>query len=1369
MMMEIPPEIDTNNGDDGDEDKGGNRENLVESISRVNKRGYIAKSVNIIRDLNQVQLHRPDSFKLYSNTYQLPIESFSLDDTVDNIENDSNIVFCSQDDVYDRFKISLYKRRTIDSPSIAVLALGGSGSGKSYTLFGNCDENNNRGILPRFLEEVFFNSEFNHFNASHVQIGGFLVNNEQIIDLYNPSQSFSYQGSLAYSNSLGVLLLPTHTTIHTNAVQCLTTLRNLLQSASYILANDNCSDIFNNSHLLFQIRVISKENNHYFTATFAEIASLSVPNPTTNTANNSLDRLAGTSLSYTSINALKKSVNNKKSKIVSAENRMKDIEVVTHESVLTYLFQDELYKQPDCYVIACLRGDQDAFNDNYNCLDFINKLDVSSAARGVDNSDTGVLKSSKLNDVLKALKREIELETGKLKYVVDEDSKESANRQKKMGSIQESLKMANEKPNRDREVLPSSKNSNIYSDNYLVSLQYEKVSYLIKMFDLISSIIGNNNDAVIENYNIVEVEKKVDPQTANSAYIIHKVHQDMDTLIDNENKNNKKAPNKKGSNDDKRFKVHLVDYIRAWLHSNGIHVIGIDEIFPFNVSVPLLLPNIDNNSFSWRDNYNNEDVYLESISPNSLSAYFNKIFLKLNGKSVFKCKSSDISRYTLPSHILKLPREKDAIFSLFSPGSIEEIKYSDELDNKQSQNFHENCKNYLASVSTSNVTDQSVYESTKIINIHGHDLLPYHCAISEQYDDVTIIPYFIRSNNNSDEDDSDIVSLVAVNGSVIRKYQSVALRDQDIISIGYCKFFRLNIPRRKLFDDYNNSNDLSIDERLFRNLSPWEYCLIKSSKQILKTEIDKCEKERRNRMHLNVNREVAATNKSFLMDPITSMTSPEPSNDDVNNIYNHISFYQLARIGEMIISSCLASYYSSEMRRGIKYSFSIKHVGVVQKHGNNNHLVGGESVKKSITDIDGLNHISLLMDDNSLSLPLLVPKNIVNSIDSHNVDNYTRDKGSDSNPLMSNEVYNIFNISIACHESKGTGTWMWLNHIMMERLTLMKDMYSVFISCWCQRDPMWLDTMYTPDHNSFLDTVTDELLGVSYLYLSSLYYLLDINDTTPIVNFKGNVVGYIKINVRAWIDEIEMLPEYLSVDKECKLTDFTNKKLILVFHIDGLRHLPPSLCAAVYVYFKFYMHGNGYKTIRHPGMCVNPTLSCPIRVEQRITKDFEEYIKMGALEIEVFGKTKAPLKHVSPLIIRDVGEPLKLRQMVLGLPNKKIDDEDNDVQPEIDESELKQNEIDSLTAENAALNESLEAAEKQLAYYKKVNEKLMGDKDDYDKYKAQMLASIEREKDKVKLLEQQINELSSSKGSKSIKTSMKQNNSNSNNNGCNIM
>ena len=1365
--MDNSNENDPNDGDGENDDKGGNRENLVESISRVNKRGYNEKSVDIIRDLNQVQLHRPDSFKLYSNAHQLPIEVFSLDDTIDNIDI-NNHSFSTQDEIYERFKISLYKRRAINSPSIAVLALGGSGSGKSYTLFGNCDDNDNRGILPRFLEEIFFYTEYDHFHASHVQIGGFILNNEQIVDLYNPSQSFSYQGSLAYSVSLGASVLPINTMIHTNAIQCLTTLKTLLQSASYILANDNNSDIFNNAHLIFQIRVISKENNHYFNATFAEISSLSLPNPKVNIANNSLDRLAGTSLSYTSINSLKKSVDTKKSKTTSPENRLKEIEAITHESVLTYLFQDELYKQPDCYVIACLRGDQHAFNVNYNCLDFINKLDISSAARGTDNNEMGVLKSSNLNDVFKSLKKEIEVETNKLKYLIDEGVKEAASRSKKM-SIQESLKMTNEKPTRDRETLPSSKHNSIYSDNYLVSIQFEKVLFLIKNFDLISAIISNNSlNEVIESFNIVEVEPKIDPQSAgNITYIIHKTHKDMDTIIESESVN-KKAPKKKVGDEDKYIKAYVIDYVRAWLYSNGIHVIGIDETFPFDTSkIQLLLPNIDNNEYSWRDNYKFDDAYLESICPNSLSASFNKIFLKLNGKTVFKCNSGDISRYTLSSHILKLPREKDVIFSTFSPGSMEEMQYANDFDKKQNQMFHENVNNYFNSINTSNSSGRSVYEVAKVVSVHGHDLLPYHCAIHEEFDDITIIPYFISSNTNDDGNESDVVSLVAVNGSVIRKYQSVALYDEDIISIGLSKFFRVNIPRRKLFDDLND--DLSIDEKLFRYSSPWEYCVIKSSKQNLKSAIEVCEQERRDRMHLNVNREIAVANKSFLMDSITSMTSFEPLMDDINTIYNHITFYQLSRIGEMIIAANLASYYSNEMRRGVVYSFTLKHVGIIPNQGHNSNLIGGESVKKSITDIDGLNYISLLMNDNSLSLPLLVPNNIVTNIDSHNVDDYTKDKNSINNTIIFNEVYNIFNISIACNESKGTGSWTWLNHIMMERLSLMKEMYSVFNNCWCRRDPMWLDTLYTPDRNSFLDTVQDELVGVAYLYLNSLYYLLDINDVTPIVNFKGNVVGYVKINVRAWIDEIEMLPEYLSVDKECKLSDFTNKKLILVFYIDGLRHLPSSLCAAVYVYFKFYMHGTGYKTIRHPGMCVNPTLSCPIRVEQRITKDFEDYIKMATLEIEVFGKTKAPLKNMSPLTILGVGEPLILRNMILGLSNNEVENEDDDYQPEIDESELKQNEIDALTAENATLNESLEVAEKQLAYYKKINEKLACDKDDYDKFKAQMFASIEKEKEKVKLLEQQIYELSNSKGSKSMKSSVKQNNTNGNNNGCNIM
>lgn len=120
----------------------------------------------------------------------------------------------------------------------------------------------------------------------------------------------------------------------------------------------------------------------------------------------------------------------------------------------------------------------------------------------------------------------------------------------------------------------------------------------------------------------------------------------------------------------------------------------------------------------------------------------------------------------------------------------------------------------------------------------------------------------------------------------------------------------------------------------------------------------------------------------------------------------------------------------------------------------------------------------------------------------------------------------------------------------------------------------------------------------------------------------GNKVGSIRLSVRCWLDETELYPPYLTIDKEIHIRDSMNRKLILVLSFEGLSNLPIHLCAQTHVYFRFYNHSLGYKTPRHEGVCCNPYYGASVRVDQRISKDFEEYIKMGVLEMEVFGKGK---------------------------------------------------------------------------------------------------------------------------------------------------
>jgi len=135
---------------------------------------------------------------------------------------------------------------------------------------------------------------------------------------------------------------------------------------------------------------------------------------------------------------------------------------------------------------------------------------------------------------------------------------------------------------------------------------------------------------------------------------------------------------------------------------------------------------------------------------------------------------------------------------------------------------------------------------------------------------------------------------------------------------------------------------------------------------------------------------------------------------------------------------------------------------------------------------------------------------------------------------------------------------------------------------------------------------------------------LDIDDCVPLTNLSGHKVGACRVRCRAWIDKMEPSPEYLSVDRERTLEEFVGKTCVLRLYFESLQDLPASLCASTFLNFKFFYHSKPYRTPRHGGASVNPYLNAAVRIDQKITLDFIDFVRRGSLEIEVFGKRRAP-------------------------------------------------------------------------------------------------------------------------------------------------
>ena len=140
---------------------------------------------------------------------------------------------------------------------------------------------------------------------------------------------------------------------------------------------------------------------------------------------------------------------------------------------------------------------------------------------------------------------------------------------------------------------------------------------------------------------------------------------------------------------------------------------------------------------------------------------------------------------------------------------------------------------------------------------------------------------------------------------------------------------------------------------------------------------------------------------------------------------------------------------------------------------------------------------------------------------------------------------------------------------------------------------------------------------MAFLYLDPIQYLLDINNSLPIINFEGRTAGLLQVKVRTWIDKIEPSPSYISVDKEVHLSQFMNHNCLIRIYFDNMKQLPSTLSASTYSYFKFFFHPGPYKTTRYAGVSSNPVIDQTISVDQKITKDFLDYIKAGCIEIEV--------------------------------------------------------------------------------------------------------------------------------------------------------
>jgi|TARA_B110000090_G_scaffold197320_1_gene235138 hypothetical protein len=202
---------------------------------------------------------------------------------------------------------------------------------------------------------------------------------------------------------------------------------------------------------------------------------------------------------------------------------------------------------------------------------------------------------------------------------------------------------------------------------------------------------------------------------------------------------------------------------------------------------------------------------------------------------------------------------------------------------------------------------------------------------------------------------------------------------------------------------------------------------------------------------------------------------------------------------------------------------------------------------------------------------------------------------------------------------------LWDFEKFESRLYLMREMFNDYSLDHGNLNR--LNALYTNAKDPFWDPPESRLIGTAVLYLDSLSFLLEIEETTPIIDFKGKQVGELTCELIALSVEFEPQkgqPKRESIKlvdnfEEFQLKNFIGGLLCLEMHVVGGRGLPNSLCNDVEARWSFWNHSE-MNTKQIKGPTIAPDFNSVEQIQIHIDHDFVHYVQNESLEIEVWGR-----------------------------------------------------------------------------------------------------------------------------------------------------
>ena len=202
----------------------------------------------------------------------------------------------------------------------------------------------------------------------------------------------------------------------------------------------------------------------------------------------------------------------------------------------------------------------------------------------------------------------------------------------------------------------------------------------------------------------------------------------------------------------------------------------------------------------------------------------------------------------------------------------------------------------------------------------------------------------------------------------------------------------------------------------------------------------------------------------------------------------------------------------------------------------------------------------------------------------------------------------------------------WNVDKFLARLETMREQHAAFVEDAGRELGAW--QMLRDEakwQNPFVDPPQPLLVGSAMVMLHGLNYILDIEQTTPLIDLTGHVQGALRVRIKpavslgpdSWLDPDE------AVDNEPLLEHYMGRPLRVTLEVVSVSGLPQDVTKDIHVRFGWYGTEEPCETERVHARGGTAKVGHVKTFQHTIHRDIIDYLQQDILQLEVYGLSTA--------------------------------------------------------------------------------------------------------------------------------------------------